>query len=120
MRAAHNQRRARRGFTLLEMMVAVALSIIVTAALYAMFIAQSRQFMTQDSQSYMHQNLRFAIDILSRSARMAGYGTGGEVTGELGFDPSSLAVSNVETCPMSRDILPASAIGPTRPDPTEC
>jgi prepilin-type N-terminal cleavage/methylation domain-containing protein len=99
MRAAHKLHRARQGFTLLEMMVAVALSIIVTAALYALFIAQSRQFMTQDAQSYMHQNLRFGIDILSRSARMAGYGTGGEVTGELGFDPASLAVSNVATLP---------------------
>jgi prepilin-type N-terminal cleavage/methylation domain-containing protein len=75
---------SRRGFTLLEMMVAIAIAAFVTAALYATFSVQSRQFVTQDLQMEMNQNLRFATDMVTRSVRMAGYGTGGYVSGVLG------------------------------------
>jgi type IV pilus assembly protein PilW len=77
-------RLARRGFTLLEVMVAIAIAAFVTAALYATFSVQSRQFITQDLQMEMNQNMRFAVDMVSRSVRMAGYGTSGYITGVLG------------------------------------
>lgn len=77
-------RLARRGFTLLEVMVAIAIAAFVTAALYATFSVQSKQFITQDLQMEMNQNMRFAVDMVSRSVRMAGYGTSGYVTGVLG------------------------------------
>ncbi len=79
-------RTARAAFTMIEMLLAVAISVIVVAGLYSLFTMQSRQFMAQDQAMNMHQNLRFASDILSRSGRMAGYGTGGEVYGQLGWD----------------------------------
>ncbi len=47
MRRLHDSSR-RRGFTMLEMLVAVAISVIVVAGLYALFVTQSRQFMYQD------------------------------------------------------------------------
>ena len=77
-------RAVRRGFTLIEMMIAVVVSSIVVAGLYSIFNLQSRQFLYQDLQMEMHQNIRFATDVLSRSIRMAGYGTGGTVTGYHG------------------------------------
>ncbi|MEC8192904.1 MAG: PilW family protein [Myxococcota bacterium] len=77
-------RTVRRGFTLIEMMIAVVVSSIVVAGLYSIFNLQSRQFLYQDLQMEMHQNIRFATDVLSRSIRMAGYGTGGTVTGYHG------------------------------------
>jgi prepilin-type N-terminal cleavage/methylation domain-containing protein len=77
------------GFTLIELMIAVLISTVITSALFGLFKIQSRQLMHQDQQMSMHQNLRFAADILSRSARMAGYGTGGAVSGPMGFDYSS-------------------------------
>jgi hypothetical protein len=70
---------------MIEMLTAVAISTVVVAGLYSLFTMQSRQFLAQDQAMNMHQNLRFASDILSRSARMAGYGTGGEVYGQLGW-----------------------------------
>ena len=79
----------RRGFTMLELMVAVTVSVIVVAGLYALFVGQSRAFLFQDLRQNMNQNSRFAADIISRSARLAGYGTGGTVTGALGWDGSS-------------------------------
>jgi type IV pilus assembly protein PilW len=74
----------RRGFTMIEMMIAVLVASVVVAGLYSVFNMQSRQFMYQDLQMEMHQNLRFGTDMVTRSVRMAGYGTGGSVTGYSG------------------------------------
>jgi type IV pilus assembly protein PilW len=84
----------RRGFTMIEMMMAVLVSSIVVAGLFSVFNMQSRQFLYQDLQMEMHQNLRFGTDMVTRSIRMAGYGTGGSVTGYSGStgDDASLPV----------------------------
>lgn len=84
----------RRGFSLLELITAVAISLVVLFGLYGLFIAQSRQFLYQDMLMNMNQNMRFAVDIITRSARMAGYGTGGQVYGELGHDGNSVSTGS--------------------------
>jgi len=76
--------RTRSGFTLIELMVAIAISSVVVVGLYSLFTVQSRQFLFQDLQMEMHQNQRFATDVLTRSIRMAGFGTSGRVDGYLG------------------------------------
>jgi hypothetical protein len=75
-------------------MVAIAIAGFVTAALYATFSVQSKQFITQDLQMEMNQNMRFAVDMVTRSVRMAGYGTSGYVTGVLG--PSNPGSSSAD------------------------
>jgi len=87
-------KRARQGFTLIEMMISVVVSSMVIAGLYSIFNLQSRQFLYQDLQMEMHQNVRFATDVLTRSIRMAGFGAGGLVTGYHGSstDDSTLPV----------------------------
>ncbi len=82
----------RRGFTMIEMMIAVLVSSVVVAGLYSVFNLQSRQFVYQDLQMEMHQNLRFGTDMVSRSVRMAGYGTGGSVTGYSGSTSDDAAL----------------------------
>ena len=77
-------RSARAGFTLIEVMIAIAIAAITVAGLYGLFTIQSRQLLTQDLQMEMNQNLRFATDMVTRNIRMAGYGTSGYVSGELG------------------------------------
>lgn len=79
----------RQAFTLLEMLVAIAIASFVVTGLYGLFIMQSRQFMFQDMQMEMHQNLRFGMDMLSRSIRMAGFNTNGYVNGMMGSDGTS-------------------------------
>ena len=78
----------RSGFTLIEVMISIAISTVLVAALYTLFTAQSRQFIFQDMQMEMHQNLRFGADMLTRSIRLAGYGSGGYVTGVMGASSS--------------------------------
>jgi prepilin-type N-terminal cleavage/methylation domain-containing protein len=83
------RRSLRKGFTMLEMLVAIAIAAFVVAGLYGLFTIQSRQFLFQDLQMEMHQNLRFGADVLSRSIRMAGFNTSGYVYGVMGSDGTS-------------------------------
>jgi prepilin-type N-terminal cleavage/methylation domain-containing protein len=75
---------ARKGFTLVEMMVAIAIAGFTVAALYGLFSVQSRQLVHQDLQMEMHQNLRFATEMITRSARLSGYGSSGYIYGLFG------------------------------------
>ena len=93
----------RRGFTMIELLVAIAIAGFVVAGLYGLFTMQSRQFIFQDIQMEMHQNLRFGVDVLSRSIRMAGFNTNGYVTGVMGSDGTSGSSVDSEDLPV---ILP--------------
>ncbi len=85
----------RRGFTLMELMFALAIGVFVVAALYNVFMGQVRQFMFQDQQMEMHQNARLAADILSRTSRLAGYGTAGTTLGVFGAGSDANALPAV-------------------------
>lgn len=75
----------RRGFTLIELLIALAIGTFVVGALYALFTVQIKQFVYQDLQMEMHQNIRLGLNILTRTGRSAGLGTVGEVQGALGI-----------------------------------
>ncbi len=81
----------RRGFTLTELMIALAIGTFVVGALYSLFTVQLKQFVYQDLQMEMHQNIRLAMDILTRTGRTAGLGTTGRVSGALGYSSGSAA-----------------------------
>ena len=68
------------GFTLVELMIAMAVSAIITAAIYSAYITQQRMYNSQDSVVEMQQNIRAALLVMSNELRMAGYdpeGSGG-------------------------------------------
>src|SRR5262245_54821050 len=70
------------GFTLTEMMVTVTIGMIVIAAVSGTFNAQTRQNKAEEEISQMHQNVRGALDMISRDLMQAGYkAPGGSVTG---------------------------------------
>ena len=73
-----------KGFTMIELAVSIAIASIVVIGLYGLFTMQSQQLMTQDMRMEMHQNARFGMEILSRSIRMAGFGSNGTILGVLG------------------------------------
>ncbi|MBF0527645.1 MAG: prepilin-type N-terminal cleavage/methylation domain-containing protein, partial [Deltaproteobacteria bacterium] len=72
MRLARHRKQS--GFTLIELLVALALSGIVTGGIYTVYITQTRNFAAQEQEVEIHQNARFALDMLSKDVRMAGYG----------------------------------------------
>lgn len=60
------------GFTLIEMIVALAIGMIVIASVAGTFTAQTRQNKAEEEISQMHQNVRGAIDLISRELMQAG------------------------------------------------
>ena len=63
-----------RGLTLIELMVALALSFIVIGAVYRTFTSQQRTYTIQDQVAEAQQSARVAMNILMRDLRMAGHG----------------------------------------------
>lgn len=67
--AVNNQ----KGFTLIEMMMALAIGTMITAATYATYSSQQKAYQTQDQVAEMQQNLRAAFYLIIEEIQMAGY-----------------------------------------------
>ena len=75
----------RQGFSLIEVLVAMACSSIVIAALYQMFHSQQKSYMQQDEIAEMQQNLRAGLYLMTKDIRSAG------------FDPTRLSNAGIVT-----------------------
>jgi hypothetical protein len=62
-----------RGISLVEMLIALGLTGIVTASVLKAYITQHKNYMIQDDITTIQQNVRASVDELSRQLRMAGY-----------------------------------------------
>lgn len=62
-----------RGFTLIEIMVAVVIFGIVSSAIYATFHSQQKTYIAQEKIVEMQQNSRAAMFFMERDVRMMGY-----------------------------------------------
>ena len=67
------QKKARRGFTLIELMITVALSAVILAAGYQIFTGQRKSYAIQQDLTDMQQHLRGCEQMMTREIRMAGY-----------------------------------------------
>jgi len=79
------------GFTLIEMLIALVVTMIIMAAAYSLFNTQQRQTTVQINVSDAQQTLRAAMDFMSRDVRMAGY----DPEGSGSFAVTSIADVNV-------------------------
>ena len=64
----------RKGMTLIELLVALTISGILVAGVYRTFVSQQHTFTVQDQVVDMQQNVRLAINRMTRELRMAGFG----------------------------------------------
>ena len=73
-----------QGFTLIEVLVALAIAGIVLSAIYAIFVSQSKTYSTQDQLVELQQSLRYSMSFMEREIRQTGYNPGGltEATAE--------------------------------------
>lgn len=62
-----------KGFTLIELMVALALTSIIMAGIMAAYVSQLKAHVTQQTIVEMQQNLRSAMQHMEKEIRMAGY-----------------------------------------------
>ncbi|SDP19208.1 prepilin-type N-terminal cleavage/methylation domain-containing protein [Desulforhopalus singaporensis] len=63
-----------RGFTFVELMLSLAMSGIIVAAVYSALSLQQKNSIAQEQVLEMQQNIRVALLTLSKELRMAGYG----------------------------------------------
>ena len=63
----------RRGFTLLEVLLALALSSLTIGAIYSLYVSQVRNQVVRENILDMQQQARAALDLVSRELKMAGY-----------------------------------------------
>lgn len=90
MRSSHDDPRA--GFTLVEIMVALAIGGIAIGSLYAIGSASTRQFREQQRVSAAQTSLRAAMDQLKHDFQRAGYLStpNSAMTGETCFPPTGV------------------------------
>lgn len=65
--------RQHKGLTLIELLVALAISLVIVIAAAAFFLGSSRSRDTQDGASQLQDNARFATEVITRSIQQAGY-----------------------------------------------
>lgn len=72
-RSAKLVQRASRGFSLVELMVAMTIGLIIMAAVSTIFVDTKKNYVVQDALARLQENGRFAMDAIVRDVRMAGY-----------------------------------------------
>lgn len=65
--------RSSRGLSLVELMVALAVGLLLTAAVIQIFLSTKNTYRIQESMARLQENGRFAVNYLVTDLRMAGY-----------------------------------------------
>lgn len=63
----------RKGFSLIEMMIAMAMGLLLLAGLFYVYINASRSSAAQGALALMQNNARYAFELMSMDIRMAGF-----------------------------------------------
>ena len=79
---AFNSNRS-KGFTLIEILIALSISSIVMVAIYQTFNSQQKSYIIQEDVAAMQQGLRASMFLLTNDIRMAGYDS--QLSGNFGI-----------------------------------
>jgi type IV pilus assembly protein PilW len=88
MKVKIKERLNTQGFTLVELLVAMVVSLLALGAIYSTFLSQFKSYQIQEEVAAMQQNIRAAMYHMQREIRMAGY----DPTGNSG---SAIMIANV-------------------------
>jgi type IV pilus assembly protein PilW len=61
------------GFSIVELLVAMAISLLVLASVYSVFRSQQKSTVVREQVNMMQQNLRAGMTVMTRDIRMVGY-----------------------------------------------
>lgn len=64
---------SQKGLTLIEVMISVTIGLLFLTAALGYLVTSQQSFRAQDTGTRIQENARFAMDILRRNVRMAGY-----------------------------------------------
>ncbi len=73
MKKLFRKLKCNRGFSFLEVLIALGMMGIVTTAVFKIYINQHKNYLIQDDVTNIQQNARASIDEIARNVRMAGY-----------------------------------------------
>lgn len=71
--AQHSRRVRQAGLTLVELMIAVAISLLLLTAVVALYLANKNTFRFQEVNSRLQEGGRFAMEVISHDLRNANY-----------------------------------------------
>jgi type IV pilus assembly protein PilW len=89
------KRNTQGGFNIIEIMIAVAISAVLTTTVYQTFHSQQRSYTMQSEAAAMEQNLRGGLYLLSKELRSAGYNPTQVTTNDFRFVTSFPATNNL-------------------------
>lgn len=64
---------AKDGFTIVELMIALLIGGVVLGGVVSAFLSQHKSYLVQDDNVFMQENMRSAVEIMTRDLRMIGY-----------------------------------------------
>jgi type IV pilus assembly protein PilW len=88
MKVIQKERLNTQGFTMVELLVAMVVSLLALGAIYSTFLNQFKSYQVQEEVAAMQQNIRAAMYHMQREIRMAGY----DRTGNAG---AAIEIANV-------------------------
>ena len=84
----NNRPRYCKGFSIVEMMVAMVISLILMAGIAQIFLSSRQSFTIQNTLGRQQENGRYAANIIAQDLRRTGYwGGNADVTGVTGSEP---------------------------------
>ena len=86
-----------QGFTLVELLVVLAIVSIVMAGIYSVFVRSNRVYISQEEVVTAQQEARSALDILGREIRMAGFIAANNKIGGLEHITASAWAGNADS-----------------------
>src|SRR5215467_5410208 len=97
------KRKTQTGFTIIEVMIAVAISSVLVTAVYQTFHSQQRSYTMQSEAAAMEQNLRGSLYLLTKELRSAGYNPSQATTSDFRFVTSFPTPNNLFTVNYATD-----------------
>ena len=96
-----------QGFTLIEVMIAVVIAAIIAAAAFTILTTTTKAVRANEQTVGTQQNVRIAMELLSRDIKMAGFGSPGVPIGNCTYPimPSDQTVGAVDSGPDSLQLL---------------
>ena len=110
-------RYSNQGFTMVELLVAMVISLLAMAAIYSTFLTQFKSYQVQEETAEMQQNIRAAMYFMQREIRMVGCDP--QRIGGFGITQVNGGWANANSIRFTEDVRGAAVGSPPDGDVTD-